>query len=153
MSWSLDIDLSGDLVTTTGQFGKITGRDKLQQDLAHWILTKMGTDLLNTGYGSTINGGVQPDGTIISSVIGGPFQTSAIDVELRRIVGAYQQQQVVRAQDDQEAWNKTTLTADEIIASLDAIDYQQIADQLLATISITTAANTTLDVNIAIPGL
>src|ERR1051325_1057251 len=109
MSWSLQVSY-GDFPVSGNSLGIVAGANKLGQDLRHWVLEKMGTDPLHLDYGSLIDGGRTSDGVEQESIIGHVNDRNArvlIESELRRIIQAYQRQQIARAKADRLVYNKT----------------------------------------------
>lgn len=140
MSWSLRVS-NGDLVLDGGHLGTTSGEGKLLQDLRHYLLEKMGSDPMYPWYGSLIDGGRMPNGRIVNSPIGGyDFRSIALDIEtdIRRIAADYQRRQLERAKADRLRYNKTTLTAGEILAELTFVNFEQRQDALVVHIGVMT---------------
>lgn len=166
MSWSLQVKRSrdengrlkpgGDLVLTGASLSTVTNEQKLVQDLTHWILEHMGDDPLHPGYGSTLDGGITPDGRVVDSVIGKQnygLIRMEIEAEIRRIATAYQRMQIDRATRDRSRYNKSTLTGGEILAAVTDIAFEQNADALKVTITIQSARNNAATINLALPAV
>lgn len=152
MSWSILLD-NGDFSVQNGSFAKAIGSQKLLQDLSDWILTRMGTDIFEPAYGSLINGGFLTDGTPVNSPIGGtnwPQIESFIASDIQRIIGLYQKVQAQKIQQDQQIYNKVTLSPDEVLKSLDGISFNQNEDTLIVTISISNMSGQQTTINIPI---
>jgi hypothetical protein len=146
MSWSLHLH-NGDLTLNQASYGTVTGEAKLVQDLRCYILEEMGTDDVHPSYGAILNGGTLSDGTTAPGFIGlvnDDFTQLQIESELQRIVSSYQGLQLSRARDDRLVYGKTTLTRNEILMSAN-FDFAASLDTLTITLSLTTAANTTVD--------
>lgn len=153
MSWSLRLQ-HGDLALSGASFGTVTNEQKLVQDLRCWVLEKMGTDSLHPGYGSLIDGGVRPDGTLVEGVIGDSDVDAvllSVEAELQRIVSEYQGQQLNRAKADRFIYNKATLTTREVLLAITSVQASLSEDRLNIVLSVQTAANSNLDLTIAIP--
>jgi hypothetical protein len=153
MSWSLRLR-NGDLSVSGAQIGTVSNEDKLTQDLRCWFLEHMGTDNLHPGYGSTLDGGMQPDGTQVTGVVGTVNRDIAllkIQTEIQRIVREYQAQQLARAKTDRLVYNKTTLTAREVLLSISGINAAQTEDTLTLTLFLRTAAGQDVDIDVALP--
>lgn len=143
MSWSFHIK-NGDLnLAGPGGFATVTGQQKLIQDLKDWLLTPRGTDPMHPDYGSVLDGGILPDGTVANSYIGGLVTSEnliEIEAEVRRILAAYQQQQLDRLTRENALFGgKNTFSAGEILASVSDVNLQQVGDTVLATCVIETA--------------
>lgn len=143
MSWSFHIK-NGDLnLAGPGGFATVTGQQKLIQDLKDWILTPRGTDPMHPDYGSVLDGGLNADGTQADSYIGGLITSESlieIEAEVRRVLAAYQQQQLDRLTRENALFGgKNTFSAGEILAAVMDVNMQQINDTVLATCVIQTA--------------
>jgi len=138
MSWSLQIT-NGDLSYGTNGLNTATGSSKLVQDLTCCILEPMGTDELHPEFGSLIEGGIDPNGNVQPSLIGGPNdQTSAtfIQAEIQRICTNHQRRQIQRNQNDLAVYGTSTLTASEILLEVSNIDLQPIETALMVGITL-----------------
>lgn len=155
VTWSLQVS-NGDLVLGGARLATVIGEAKLAQDFRHYLLEHMGDDPLHRSYGSLFDGGVRSNGIVVDSVIGevnGPFVSAVIDEDIRRLATDYQSAQLVRARDDKLRYGKTTLTANEILASISAITLVQQEDTLNIIIKIITAANTTFEIRTNLKGI
>lgn len=116
----------------------VTGTQKVFQDLKHWLLEPRGNDVMHPEYGSTLDGGINPDGTVVGTHIGELIDRERlmdIEAEIRRIIFAYMQQQVERVRRESiELRGKNTLSFGEIVASLDRLDVLPIHDVVLARV-------------------
>lgn len=150
MTWSLKVS-NGELALDGGHLGTVAHEDKLLQDLRHFLLEKMGSDPMHPSYGSLIDGGRQPDGTIVDSPIGSyDFNSVALDIEsdIRRIAAVYQRQQLERAKSDRLRYNKSTLTAGEILAEVTYITFEQRQDALEVSIGVISGRNRQSDLTL-----
>lgn len=143
MSWSLHLR-NGDLNPSgPGGLAQVTGSQKLVQDLRCALLTPIGTDPLHLDFGSTLDGGTGPDGSIIPSAIGSVIDTNTIlyiESEIRRVLTGYQEQQVNRLLADQATLGgKNTFAQGEILYSIDNVNVQQIGDVVVASAALTTS--------------
>ena len=143
MTWSLAIT-NGDLsLAGPGGYATVTGQQKLLQDLRNWILEPRGTDPNHPDYGCTLDGGTLPDGTYADSLIGDLITTEnllTIESEVRRVLAAYQQQQLDRITSEAGLYSgKNTFSAGEILQSVDAVNIQQVADMVFVQCVVTTA--------------
>lgn len=134
----------------------MTGTQKLVQDLRNWILEPRGTDPEHPEYGSVLDGGTLPDGTVMDSPVGSILDTTVLmnmESEIRRILTAYQQQQLDRLQRESALYNgKNTFAPGEILYSVDKVDVQQYIDVAIATVTITTSSGQTVPFNVPITG-
>lgn len=139
MTWSLRV-LHGDLALAGNSLATATDEIKLVQDLRHWILENIGFDPSHPEYGSTLDGGMLPDGTEVDSPIGLAINNSharvLIDAEIRRIVAKYQSQQLDRARRDSTTYRNTTLTNREVLLALEDVEMTQFGDTMLVNVLI-----------------
>jgi hypothetical protein len=152
MSWSLQIT-NGDFAVRGSQLSVVTGAQKLVQDLRVTLLEKMGTDDLHLGFGSLIDGGTLPSGTVIPSIIGTSdpnLAAAAIRSDVKRICEDYQKRQVARVKDEKLKYNKSTLTPDEILVGVSNIAITQTTDSLFVTISLKTGAGTQTSLSVPV---
>jgi hypothetical protein len=151
MSWSLRLE-NGDLSISGSRIGAVTGKAKLIQDLRNWILEHMGTDDLHPGYGSLLDGGVNPQGVVIQGVIGSDLDIAEVEIrnEIQRIVSDYQALQLGRAKSDKQTYGRATLTPSEVLLSLDDIDIEQDMDTLKVTLGISTAADDNFELQLTL---
>lgn len=149
MSWSLQLR-NGDLTVDGARFGTTTNQAKLVQDLRCAILERMGTDEDHPWFGSLIDGG-RLNGVEQESIIATDdwnIAVLAVESEIRRIVGQYQSQQIVRSEQDRSVYGKPTLTPPEILMGLGGIQFFQAQDNLLCRITLITGADTELNLNV-----
>lgn len=124
MSWSLEI-AGGDLnlLSSSSGMGIVTGKSKTFQDLKHALLEAMGTDPMHPEYGSLLDGGRLPDGTIVQSFVGSEsLSTSRVEEEVLRVVKAFIKNQQDRINLDISSLGKTTISDAEIIDSVSGIE-------------------------------
>lgn len=157
MTWSLKVS-NGDLTLSNAGLGTVTAEQKLVQDLRCFILEKMGTDDMHPTWGSLIDGGTLPNGQESSGIIGqteADFVRLELENEIRRIVGAFQQQQLERARNDQVIYSKATLTKGEVLFDLTDITLEQVEDQMNITLSLQTGSGDqlTLDTSLFNPAI
>lgn len=153
MSWSLAVQ-NGDLSISGSQLATVSKDRKLIQDLRHHILEQMGFDKLHPGYGSLLDGGIDRDGVQHESLIAHEsLQLGAIliESEIRRILADYQAQQLARARSDRYRYNKTTFTANEVLATIRNIDLQQVEDTLHVLVYLTTLGEQEIELWFAFP--
>ncbi len=142
MTWSFhtkngDLNLGG-----TGGFATVTGQQKLVQDLKNWLLEPRGTDPLHPDFGAVLDGGLLPDGSFADSLIGNELTAEAlvlVESEVRRVLGAYQQQQLDRLTRENSLYGgKNTFSLGEVLASVGAVSLQQANDTVIVTVTIQT---------------
>lgn len=138
MSWSLKLQ-NGDLAIGAGQFQTISQDSKLVQDFRNFLLTELGSDPLYPWYGSTIDGSESVQSPIATT--DWAFAKVQIESEIRRVGAQYQRLQFERAKADRIKYNKSTLTAAEILAAITRIDFKQKADTLTVKIFFVTATD------------
>lgn len=143
MSWSLAI-VNGDIsLGGPGGYATVSGQDKLIQDLRNWLLEPRGTDPIHPDYGAMLDGGTLPDGTQVDPVIGDLITAESlldIESEVRRVLAAYQQQQLDRITREAALYNgKNTFSAGEILSAVIAVNLQQVGDTVFVQCVIQTA--------------
>jgi hypothetical protein len=150
MSWSLRLS-NGDFVPSRGSLSTARNSTKLVQDLKCFILQEIGSDGYHPEYGSKIDGGVD-SGAPVPSLLGNPsaFAKGEIEAELKRIIGIYQRQQLIRARQDQATNGRITLDQGEVLVNLNGISFEQNGDRLRATISITTGDKSTFEIQVPV---
>lgn len=150
MTFSLHVR-GGDL-SPAGRNGAaiVSGQQKLVQDLRHALLEPRGTDPANPSYGSTLDGGINPDGTVVGTNIGEAItreRMADIETEVRRILTVHQTEQVERIKRETQRYNgKHTLTPGEMLYAIEAIDTMAIQDTVLVRARMRTRAGRTVDV-------
>jgi hypothetical protein len=150
MSWSLDLQ-NGDLSLSGTNLGRVTGSQKLVQDLRCFILEKMGTDESHPWYGSLIDGGINETGEFELGFIGETdWEIAALTVqaEIRRIVGRYQELQARRLEDDRLTYGSSTLDANEVLLGISGIQITQAQDKMMVTIGLNTGTGSSLTLNV-----
>jgi len=148
MTWSFQV-YNGDLnISGPGGFATVTGQQKLIQDLKDWLLTPRGTDPFHPDFGSSLDGGVMPDGTVIEAAIGSLITAesmTSIESEVRRVLNAYQQQQLNRIAREAPLYaGQNTFSAGEILQSVNDVNVTQVGPTLLVAVSITTGDGSAL---------
>lgn len=126
----------GDLNPTGEGLATVTGPQKLVQDLRHHMLEPRGHDSMHPSYGSTLDGGVRPDGRVPDEFIGsmmGREHLMMIEVEIRRILVGHQAAQMERIKADMSRYGGNhMMSAGEVLSSIDRIDIVPIQDVVLA---------------------
>lgn len=150
MSWSLALR-NGDLALGGTQLAAVKGTAKLIQDLRCAILEPMGTDSLHASFGSLIDGGRKPDGTVVTSPLGGSNWSaisSQIEAELRRILDEHRSRQVARARSDQFTYGRPTLDPGELLLAIENIQMISVQDTLVCQIALQVGDGTNRVLNI-----
>ena len=131
-----DIAVRGD-----GNVQQISGRERIAQELACWLIEPLGTDTIYRRFGSTL-----------ADLIGSPVSDEVLaDVraEVYRVVGnyiEYQKRQVSEAMESGAYDFLSVWSPDDIINSFDGIDIEAVADSVQVTVKLTTAAGETVTV-------
>lgn len=88
----------------------------------------------------------------MESILGQRSQgaTMELEVELKRIVGDYQRQQLQRARKDQVENGHITLDQGEVLVSLNEVSFSQTGDRLEAKLKITTGDSSTYEIQIPV---
>lgn len=152
MSWSLRIN-NGDFVVDSAHLGTVSAQQKLLQDFRCALLEQMGTDNLHPDFGSLIDGGITPDGHTVTGVIGetDPEEvTLVIETEVSRIARYMQRAQLARAKSDRLTYGRATMVPQEVLLSLNGINFLQYEDAIRVTINLTAANNKDFDIELAI---
>lgn len=125
-----DLAMRGD-----GNITQLSGPQRIEQELACWILEPLGTDKLYPGFGSKLG-----------DYVGSPALNDyliEIRAEVVRVVNnyiEYQKKQIERYRsgtigDFVNAWND-----DDIIRTVNSIDVKTVADTVSVTVTLTTVA-------------
>lgn len=142
MSWSFLIR-NGDLAQDGPGYAKATAGTKLGQDLRCALLTRRSSNPDEPSFGSILNGGVAADGTALTPLTGSSDWDRVallVESEIRRVGREYQSYQADRTRNDQAVYGTTTLTDDEVLASIDSIDFVSVEDNLLVNVTISSLA-------------
>ena len=128
--------VNGDFaVKGDGNIAQLTGAQRIRQELACWLLEPLGTDKYYSKFGSAI-------GDMIGSPILGEY-LNELQVEVERVVNnyvSYQRNQIQslrsgNVEDAVNSWND-----DDVIAAVNSIEVEAIADTVKVTVTLTTAA-------------
>lgn len=122
---------------------------KLVQDFRHFLLTHLGSDPLYPWYGSSIDGSETVESPIATT--DWAFAKVQIESEIRRCAAQYQRLQLERAKADRLRYNKSTLTAAEILAAITKVDFNQQADALYVKVFISTATDAEQIIDVTLP--
>jgi len=136
----------GDLTVGSGRtYDRVSGANKLGQDLKLWVLERIGTDPATPTYGSTLDGGVI-DGQEVQSYIGrvaNPAILASIRSDVITLLSNYQAQQISKMQREMITFaGKTSLDADEILQTVNSVEASQVLDQIVIRVDCTTLAGT-----------
>lgn len=143
----------GDLVVSGRAYDRVDGSAKLMQDLMLQILERIGTDPSTPTYGSTLDGGVI-DGQPVDAFVGGP-STSArargISAEVRRVLEQYQELQIQKMNLEMSLNNgKHTLSADQVLESIDSIETSLVADMIVVRVGVSTRSGLSLQMTVPV---
>lgn len=133
MSWSFNIE-TGDLSFVSNMSGAavVTGQQKTFQDLKSALLEQMGSDPMHPEYGSLLDGGVLPNGTIVDSFIGrDETYIYKIQEEIARVIQFFNERQSTRINSDLATFGKSTVSDSEIVESIESITNQTFGDKLV----------------------
>jgi hypothetical protein len=149
---SYSLHLRGGDLSPAGRSGAavVSGTQKLVQDLRNALLEPRGTDPANPSYGSTLDGGLNPDGTVSGTNIGENItreRMAGIETEVRRILTTHQNEQVERIQREALRYGgKHTLTPGEMLHAVEAIDTMAIQDTVLVRARLRTRAGRSVNI-------
>lgn len=152
MSWSLELR-NGDLTLSGAHLGTVTGGQKLAQDLRCAVLEQRGNDDMHTTFGSTIDGGRDPSGIEVQSVIGNSdwdYVSLRIQSEIQRLASEHQQRQLTRAQNDRYAYGASTLDNSELLVSVRSINMFQAQDTLIVQVELQTGSGQITPISIPV---
>lgn len=120
----------GDLVIQSGGYAMATGHDKIHQDLRGAMLEPVGNDRFHPAFGSQID-----------RFIGGIADTMTafkVRQEVGRILSNYVAIQQDRISRDIQQGTKSRFLASEVIANIDDIQVDIVADSVSLTVRIRT---------------
>ena len=124
-----------------GHVVEITGRNRIEQELAHWLLEPIGTDTLYARFGSRLG-----------ELIGSPMldeYIAEVRSECGRVVQNYVEYQKRQMNEDLlkgETYFLKNWADDDIIESVDGITVKTVADRVRVTVKLTTAAGNRIEV-------
>lgn len=151
MSYSLRIENGDLMIGNNRSLEVVTGKAKLFQDLALWILERVGTDPATPTYGSTLDGGVV-DGQELPSFIGQlptAQNLNLIKSEVLDLLHQYQQMQIMKMKQELIEYDgKHTLKGDEVLHRIDSVEIRAIDTLVLVRVVCTTLDRNTLNVTI-----
>jgi hypothetical protein len=152
MTWSLKLK-NGDLERSGGQLAKAVNETKMVQDIRCQLLQKMGIDDLHPEFGSLLDGGVAPDGTVRDSFIGMDDKEMVkllIYNEIQRVISDYQSRQYARAKIDKMRYGKATLTRNEVVAGVQSITVNEKLDALNIVITLISGEKTLQNIELSV---
>ena len=128
--------VDGDLaVRGDGNITQLTGAQRIRQELACWLLEPLGTDRFYSKFGSTVG-----------DMIGSPAiedYLNELQVEVERVVNnyvSYQRGQIQALRSGNAADAINSWSDDDVIASVNSIEVEAIADTVKVTVTLSTAA-------------
>ena len=133
---------NGDLaVMGDGNVVQVEGQERLQQEIAHWLLEPLGTDTLYNRFGSTL------DELVGSPML--PQYIAEVRAEVGRVVQNYMAYQTRQMNEDRAKGEDVFLKNwrdGDIIETLDGIAVNAVADTLTVTVKLTTVAGSKLTI-------
>jgi phage baseplate assembly protein W len=126
MSYSLKIT-DGDLDASSGTMQRVTGLDKLVQDLSLWLREPYGIDRFHTLYGSVLD---QYIGSVIDA-----SSDHEIKSEVIRVINAFQQIQLIGLKK-----NPSKYTLDELLDSIQSVSVKLDYDRVYIDVRFLTAS-------------
>lgn len=133
---------NGDLaVRGDGNVVKITGAERIKQELSHWLLEPLGTDTLYKRFGSTLD-------NLVGSPILNEYLTE-VRSECSRVVQNYVEYQKRQINEDRLRGEDVFMAnwkSDDIINSVNGISVKTVADTVRVTVKLTTAGGTLVTV-------
>ena len=133
--YSLKI-VDGDLAMWgDGTIAQISGAERIRQELSCWLLEPLGTDVMYSNFGSTLN-----------DSIGSPITSDnllEVKTEVTRVVNNYIEYQKKQYEAARNRSTDAVLNAwseDDMIARVDYIRVDAVADTVAVVVKLTTAA-------------
>jgi hypothetical protein len=148
MSWSFEI-LGGDLSPLSDQtgLGVVTARAKTLQDLKSALYEAMGTDPMHPDYGSLIDGGRLPDGTVVQSLIGSDSSSIyRIQEEVSRVIRDFTTRQNARIKSDIANFGRTTVSDGEIIDRVSSVATKLFGSKLVVQVNLVMRNSNTITI-------
>jgi len=133
---------NGDIQLNSGKIQFSVGSDKLIQDLSLWLKEPIGTGYTTPNFGSTL-----------TSMIGGSQSGSTVSMvthEIIRVLQLYQGQQIIYLQNAQNSAQLSNWNKSEIIQSVTSVDVSISNTTVLASVTVITLSNSTINLNLAI---
>ena len=148
MSWSFQI-VGGDLSPLSDQsgFGLATGRDKTLQDLKLALYESMGTDPMHPDYGSLLDGGRLPNGTVVQSSIGSDASSLfRIEEEVSRVIQNFITRQNKRIKSDMASFGRTSISDSEIIQRVSSVETKLFGSKLILQVNLVMRNNNSITI-------
>ena len=131
---------NGDLaVMGDGNCVLVEGRERLAQEISHWLLEPLGTDALYNRFGSTLD-----------QIIGSPMLAeyiAEVRTEVGRVLQNYMAYQTRQMNEDRLKGDEVFLKNwkdEDIIDAVEGLSVKAVADTLKVTIKLFTVAGTRL---------
>ncbi len=133
----------GDIVVRgDGDVVEISGAERVQQELSHWLMEPLGTDPIYVNFGSTLWDSV---GNVASEE-----HINEVRDEVSRVVSnyvAYQKRQISEDMAKGQGRFMRNWGYGDIIKSVDGIDVSAVADTVYVQVKLTLADGTSVTVN------
>jgi phage baseplate assembly protein W len=144
MSKSLSI-ASGDLSVTGRHYDTVTGKDKLMQDLRCALIEQIGDDPATPNFGSNFE---------TDDYLGQVYTEALADQarsEVMSILQTYQANQLQKIQTEVITYNGiNTLSAGEVIESIDSVDSTFSGDTLVIRVQLTTIDGSQVKIDVPV---
>ena len=121
----------------------VTGKTKTAQDLKNWMLETMGNDPMHPDYGTVLDGGVLPSGSVVQSMIGGGT-IHDVEQEITRVIRSVMDVQGKRIDRDMAVYGKMTLSDSEIIQGIKSIESKKFGTKLVVRVNLLMRNNATV---------
>lgn len=136
--------VDGDIELSIGRrMDFVRGKDKLFQDLKHWLLEPMGASPTARSFGSYLSEYIGQDDTQVGMAL--------VTSEIRRILEVYQENQIkglqrAKAEDELHLWSKS-----EVLEEIVHVEAFQLYDAVRVKIQLRTMADDGLAMDFDIP--
>ncbi len=133
---------TGDLILMQGSFATLSGRQKIQQDLAIANITPYGSNRFHPRFGS-----------VLPSYIGQPIGATTkqlIYSEVNRVINNYNSVQLAKVKSFIQQGLQSPYGQDDLIQTINTIDVQQSYDTFYVTVNCTTMAGTQVSTSITV---
>lgn len=135
---------NGDLVLAAGGYDTVTGPPKVGQDLEFAVGEPLGNDRFHPGWGSVLDTYI---GLINSSAVAANCRA-----EISRVVNNYVAVQKDLVQQDASSGLRSRFSTGDLVGSIDSIISDSLYDSIGVTISLRTADQTAVTVDVSAGG-